>query len=173
MAYVYIQECDDGRYYVGKYEGKNPNYQGSGKYFKASYEKNPDKWTKRIIADNLEPNLARWLERALVGEETVNDCNSLNQTLGGSGGSMVGHGKGRKLSEDTKQKIGNSHRGMKRSDETRKKISEARKGVVFSQEHKHNLAESNKGKRNGMFGKKHSPETLRKLREAAKKRWSK
>ena len=127
MAYVYIQERDDGCYYVGKYEGVNPNYQGSGVRFKRSYNKDPDRWTKRILADNLEPNLARWLEAALVGVETVEDPASFNLSLGGTGGSMPGKGIGRKLTEAHKRKIGSSHVGRKNSEETKRKMSEAAK----------------------------------------------
>lgn len=60
---------------------------------------------------------------------------------------------GRKLSEETKEKIREKHLGKKLSDETKKKISE----------NHHNIS----GKNNPMYGKKHSPETIEKIRQKA------
>jgi len=63
--------------------------------------------------------------------------------------------KGRKLSEETKQKIGDAQRGEKShwwgrspSEEIRKKISEINTGMVFTEEHKQRISAANKGRRN-------------------------
>lgn len=63
---------------------------------------------------------------------------------------------GRVLSEESKQKIREKHLGKLLSDETRKKISE----------NHHNIS----GENNPMYGKKHSPETIEKIKEKAKNR---
>lgn len=63
---------------------------------------------------------------------------------------------GRVLSEESKQKISEKHLGKKLSEKTRKKISE----------NHHDIS----GKNNPMYGKKHSPETIEKLKEKAKNR---
>lgn len=63
---------------------------------------------------------------------------------------------GRVLSEESKQKIREKHLGKSLSEETRKKISENHHDV--------------NGENNPMYGKKHSPETIEKLREKAKNR---
>lgn len=60
------------------------------------------------------------------------------------------------LSEETKEKIGSSNRGKILTDETKKKISQNHHDV--------------NGKNNPMYGKKHSPETIEKLKEKAKNR---
>ena len=60
---------------------------------------------------------------------------------------------GRKLSEDSKQKIREKHLGKTLSEETRQKISE----------NHHDIS----GKNNPMYGKKHSPETIEKMRQKA------
>lgn len=60
---------------------------------------------------------------------------------------------GRVLSEETKFKISESNKGKKHTDETRKKISE----------NHHNVS----GEKNPMYGKKHSPETIEKIRQKA------
>lgn len=62
----------------------------------------------------------------------------------------------RVLSEESKQKISEKHLGKKLSEKTRKKISE----------NHHDIS----GKNNPMYGKKHSPETIEKLKEKAKNR---
>ncbi len=60
---------------------------------------------------------------------------------------------GRVLSEETKLKISESNRGKIVSDLTKKKISE----------NHHNVS----GEKNPMYGKKHSPETIEKIRQKA------
>lgn len=57
------------------------------------------------------------------------------------------------LSDETKQKISESHLGMKMSDETRRKMSESRMG-----------------EKNPMYGKTHSESTRRKISDATKGR---
>jgi group I intron endonuclease len=63
---------------------------------------------------------------------------------------------GREFSEETKEKIRQLNLGKTLSEETRKKISE----------NHHDIS----GKNNPMYGKKHSPETIEKLKEKAKNR---
>ena len=63
---------------------------------------------------------------------------------------------GREVSEETKEKISNSNKGKFVSEETRKKISE----------NHHNIS----GKNNPMYGKKHSPETIEKIKQKQKNR---
>ncbi len=60
---------------------------------------------------------------------------------------------GRTLSEETKSKISSSHKDKVLSDSTKKKISE----------NHHNVS----GEKNPTYGKKHSPETIEKMRQKA------
>ena len=78
-------------------------------------------------------------------------------------------------SEESKQKLRESHLGKKASEETRKKLSELRKGEKHwnygkhpSEETRQKMSESRKGENNGFYGKKHSEETLQHLREICK-----
>jgi hypothetical protein len=85
--------------------------------------------------------------------------------------------KGKKLSKETIKKIIKTRKenGFKFTEESRKKMSESRKGNKnclgrkYSEETIKKNSESNKGKqigeKNGFFGKKHSEETKRKMRE--------
>jgi group I intron endonuclease len=63
---------------------------------------------------------------------------------------------GRVLSEETKSKISSSHKGKTLSNETKKKISENHHNVF--------------GENNPMYGRKHSPETIEKIRQKALER---
>lgn len=71
-----------------------------------------------------------------------------NLTLGGDGG-MFGY----KASEQTKKKIGDSHRGQKRSDEAKENMSKAATGRIMSPEA---IEKTAKAKR----GVKQKPETI-------------
>ena len=93
---------------------------------------------------------------------------------------------GRHHSEKTKQKIGNANRGKKRTDAVRKKMSESRKGRVAwnkgipswwdsskTEEQKKNLSIAMKKyfseHPNPFKGRKHSPESIEKMRKARAK----
>ena len=79
---------------------------------------------------------------------------------------------GRKMSEETRKKIGAANFGKKRSDETKRKQSLARLGKKRSEEDKQIMRISKLGNKNPMFGKKASDETKRKqsLARLGKKR---
>ena len=98
-----------------------------------------------------------------------------NRTWGGEGTS------GHKCSEETKEKMRESHKGIKCSDETRQKMSEARKGEKngmwgkhHSKESKLKNSKSRKGKRTGeshpMYGKHYSEEHNKKISETMSKK---
>ena len=58
------------------------------------------------------------------------------------------------------------NKGKRLSEETKKKMSESHKGKILSEEHKKNLSKNHKG----MKGKHHSEETKKKLSESLKGR---
>ena len=80
------------------------------------------------------------------------------------------------VSEETRSKLREKGLGRTFSDETRMKISNAlsnnknRSGVKNSMEHNLAIGLSNKGHKKGMTGKKHSPETIEKMRLSHSKR---
>lgn len=94
---------------------------------------------------------------------------------------------GRKHSEESKQKMSQSHKNM--SEETRRKMSEAAKGRSLSPEARAKVSAAQKGRRRsaetrqkigkasksrapGMQGKHHSEETKRKITETNKLTWA-
>ncbi len=70
-------------------------------------------------------------------------------------------------SEDHRNKISAALKGKKRSQEQKDNISRILKGKPFSEEHKTNLsARDQSGEKNPFYGRKHSEETLKKIRES-------
>jgi len=74
---------------------------------------------------------------------------------------------GYKHTKETKDKISKSLTGRVCSDKTRKKLSKSNKGKKFSDEHKRKISESKKGKNHPNWGKKHSEETIIRMKVSA------
>ena len=76
-----------------------------------------------------------------------------------------------KMIKDKKEKIG-YWKGKKLSDETKNKISISKRGVkIHSEENKKKLSERSKGNKDRL-GKKHTPETKKTISDSNKKRYS-
>jgi len=58
------------------------------------------------------------------------------------------------------------NKGIPFSEETKKKMSEAKKGKKLSEEHKKKLSEIRQGENNSFYGKKHTPETIAKIKKS-------
>ncbi len=173
--YFHINPLKNQIFYVGK--GKN-----NRAYNKISRNKYWHNVVKKygFIVDIVEENLneEEAFKREIfyinkIGRKDLGLGSLINLTDGGEGGTR----KGCKLSDETKNKISESHKGKKSSDETKNKMSKQRKGVPshrkgkkISDETKKRISESLSGENNYMYGKKHSEETRNKLSEAAKKR---
>jgi group I intron endonuclease len=68
------------------------------------------------------------------------------------------------------KRIGNQHAKGKTwnlSEETKKKISEAKKGWIMPEEAKKKISAARMGENNPNYGRKHSPETIEKMRQSA------
>lgn len=84
---------------------------------------------------------------------------------------MTGH----KHTDETKEKLRESHKGKKQSEETKRKIGESNKGKHYYWKNKHlteetkkKMSKSRKGKNTWMKGRKLSEETRRKISESLK-----
>ena len=160
--------------YIGQDTKNNPNYLGSGKYFKYALKKyGKENFSKEIIEFcdsiiSLNECEKYWIN--FYG--STNKSIGYNISLGGQSGFMI---------------------GLQHSDETKKKFSINRKGKLVGRENgmfgKHHTTESKKkmsrpqfGDKNGMYGnkvsgdknhfynKKHSEDSIIKIKEAALKR---
>lgn len=130
-----------GRYYIGKTNGNNPSYLGSGVLFRKYLKKyGPEAFTQEILFDRLTKEEADFLEESLVTQQVVDDPLSLNLTCGGRGGYQ---------SIEHKEKIANLNRQKAKNPQFIKKLSAAKKG------------DKNPAKR---------PDVKTKLRQAALKR---
>jgi hypothetical protein len=142
-------------------------------------------------AVNLTESEAFDLEKQLIARFGRRDLKTgilTNLSEGGFGNA------GRKFTEEHRRKMSEAAKGRKHTDESKAKISLKRKGVLASEETKKKLSEAKKGKgvgsanpmygrrgelhhnygkegltgeKNGMFGRRHSPETIEKIRQKA------
>ena len=92
------------------------------------------------------------------------------------------------FTEEHKAKLSKAHKGSKRSIQHslniskalkgrkitwKDKISNSNKGRVFTEEHRKNIAKAMTGENSHRYGKKHSKETIEKIRQSSVKRWHK
>ena len=109
-----------GRYYIGKTNGNNPTYLGSGTLFQKYLKKyGPDTFTQEILFDKLTKEEAEYIEESLVTQKVVDDPLSMNLTCGGRGGYQ---------STQHREKIADLNREKPNNQEYIKKLSAAKKG---------------------------------------------
>lgn len=158
--------------YVGKtviklYRRLCQHYQGR----KNSYK---DSWITSLRSRGLKPIISEldriensddtdWqdVERFYICYLRFLGCRLTNLDVGGTGGNLK--------SEETKKKIGDSHRGRKHTEESRKKFSESHTGKRLSPEHVANMSKAVKGVPRGPYSKERVEKTAAALRGKKKK----
>ncbi len=156
----------NNKYYIGCHQTDNLNdgYLGSGKHLKYAikkYGKNNFKFEIMYSLSSKEEMFE--LERNIVNEDLINNPLTYNLKIGGSGGNpgIVGAFKGKKHSDETKEKQRQAslkqittdekrkklsvNNAMKNNPEIRKKVSETLTGRTCSNEHCRRVAEANLG----------------------------
>ena len=161
---VYCHTSPDGRRYIGvtcRKPEKRWNYGNGYKensYFTRSIEKYGwGNFKHEILCEGLTRQGASWLEKKFIEfYGTTDRAKGFNLELGGLNGD-------KELSDETKRKIGDSHRGryteaqwaatiarrgkgFPHTEEAKKKIGDAHRGKHLSEEHKKKLSEAHKGK---------------------------
>lgn len=179
MKYSYIYEIIDhrGYFYIGKKYGERKNYFASGIHINnAIKEFGKEKFNKRIIYDGFftKEEIAN-LEKFYIAFYRKNWNVYYNHSNGGDGGDNF---KGRKHSDETKQRISNSLKGRRHTEEAKQNMSKAQKGHsprggaksghYVSEETKRKISESLKGNTINK-GRILSKEHKRKLSESMKK----
>lgn len=136
-----------------------------------------------VIHNNLTWSEATEKEKYYInfyGRKDLNKGSLVNLTDGGDGANGAIRSKelkehlrninlGKKQSLEAKLKQIKAQTGTKRTEETRLKMSAWQLGRKMSDEFKLNKSLSQLGDKNHNYGKKHSPETLKKMSEARKK----
>ena len=202
MHFLYITRHPNGKYYGGRHTTDNlyDGYYGSGKWIRSIKDKTilsrevismHETYEELLIAEKI------WLEEN-IGKPGCMNFN--NQSCGFASGSLnpahTEEEKKRrsirfsgennpakrpevreKMSMAQKGKIGRTYT---MSEEGKKNISNGRTGIKYSEEGRKKLSESRKkqyleGTRYipTNKGKKHTPESKEKMRQAALKRWEK
>lgn len=121
-------------------KGKNPHKDCKIQKIKRE-ERQP--YAEKLY-DNLSENEAYWLEWMYINafEDFITN---IDTSFGGGAGSGEQHPLyGKSHSEESKQKMSDSHKGKSRtfSDDHRRKLSEAKKGKEHSEETKQKLSEA-------------------------------
>jgi len=179
-----ITNIVNGKIYYGKHTTKNPhdNYLGSGKtMLKAIKKYGAKSFYKEVIFVFDNEREAYLTEHELVTLDLIESGNCYNIVCGGYGFSSEsiagekhpffgkdGSFKNHKHTSETKKKISISAMGHSVSSETRKKISNKRNGYKYTDEQRIKARKRTSGSGNGMFGKKHSEETRKKISEVLK-----
>ena len=134
----------NNKIYIGKHQTENisDSYLGSGVSLELAIKKyGKESFTKEIlyIFDSEEEMNSK--EKELVTEEFIKRKDNYNKSLGGEGGSNF---KGKRHTDETKQKLSEIAKKRIYSEETRNKISEGNRKRVISEETKLKLSEKAK-----------------------------
>jgi len=185
MIYLYKKtHLDTGLMYLGKTISDPFIYKGSGLHWKRHLKYHGNRVKTEVLRECVDDEeICKWgLHYSKIWDVVKSNewANLIEEN--GKGGSA----KGRKVSEETKRKISESHKGKKRteeskrkmsgrkvSEETKRKLSAAQKGKKLSEETKRKISEVHKGKKlseetkrkisESHKGKKHTEESKRKM----------
>lgn len=156
MVIYKITNLINGKIYVGQDMSNNPNYFGSGTMIIKSIKKyGKENFTKDILEE--------CFSLGELDEKEIFWIKELNSTNRGIGYNICEGGK----SYRSMRGENNPRYGIKLSEETKEKIREKRKTQKMSQKEKDRLSDLWKGDKNP--GKNKSEDTIKKLKDAAKK----
>ena len=137
----------NGRFYLGSTidfeKRKKQHLASTANYpFQNALRKNPNLFEWEFIEDDSEEPV---LEQALLDKWFGTEmCYNLRPLATGGQGPAT---------EETKQKMSNSHKGKRKSDQTKVAISRSRRGMKFTEEHKQNISYGKTGQSHDSWNK--------------------
>jgi len=161
MTYIIYKTTNliNGKYYIGKHKTNNihDGYMGSGLRLQRAIQKyGIDNFSSEIIIEVKNEKELNLAERIFViPDKEIN----YNLTKGGHGSWSHNH------NQEIYKKISESHRKNPLFIEKGRILGNSNKGRKHSEEI--NKKKGRTGAANGMYGKKHKPETIEKIRVAA------
>jgi hypothetical protein len=123
--------------------------------------------TKRKISEANKGKTRKGVKRGPMSEEQkkkISDKLKNNEKVKFITGKTYEEIYGVEKANELRENLSLFNLGKKLSEETKKKLSEVNKGKVKSEDVKRKISEKSKGSNNGFYGKKHSPETIEKMR---------
>ena len=162
-------------------EGKKRSEESKQKQSAAMKGKKHSEETKRKISaagigHEVSEETRRKLSKANKGRKHTEEQRRKNSE------GHVGVGKGKKLTEEHKQKISvamKGRKGRKHTEEQRRKMSKSHKGKPKSEAHRKKIGDVHRGKKvsersrermsESAMGRKHSEETLRKMSDGRRR----
>ena len=187
MGYIYLtMNTLNDKIYIGKHNGRDTVYLGSGTYFNNAVKKYGRKNFRKVILENNIDNNDMLNEREIYWIAFFNSTNrdiGYNLVKGGGGTLGIIHSleTRAKLSEAMKGKhvgelnpmygksgLESPTYGRHLSQEQKNRLSELHKGKPLSQETKEKMSKMRKGELHPLYGRPVSQETRDKMSKALK-----
>ena len=176
----------NGKIYIGVHKENGRKYYGSGVLIKRAIKKYGKENFKVDILHEFNDIKDAYLKEAeIVDKSFIESDDNYNCQTGGKNKVIISDESKKKMSryasnrsKEHQEKINQTKRGYSFSSSAKQSMSEARKkliddgyevwnkGKTLSDTHKENLKKNHRG----MKGKKHSPETKEKMRQARLKK---
>jgi len=153
MKYIGVRSCSC-------LPENDDEYMGSSKILGETLQETPESFTKTIIDTFPTREIAntneQWLHETY---DVARNSEFYNLCIAPKKFYTVG----RTHSKEARKKLSDFNKGKTLSKETRKKLSIARRGRIISSETCAKLSYANMGEKNGMYGRKHTEETKKKI----------
>lgn len=176
-----ISNLINGRYYIGKHATTdiNDDYMGSGLLITRAIKKyGKHQFKKEILFVFDNSNLMELKEKEIITEEMLLDPLCYNLALGGQGGNLgenINKRRGQTMSkillsvpktEEHKKNIGLANKGKTRSDDFKNNAAlKTKERMAQMKEEERKKVFGHCKESNGFYGKKHSKETIEKIRK--------
>ncbi len=120
------------------------------------------------ISEETRDKMRKNNARSMLGKKhSAETLKKISDALKG----RVSPNKGKKASDETREKLSASHKGILQSDETKRKIGESNKST-WTAERKQKASEMFSGENNPNFGKQLTDEEKRHISDTQRKLWS-